>query len=320
MAKSSFGERLAASSKLAALNGALRANRMMVERRGPINVTRMRKDSRRASEMLAARQRHSIRRTVNLGSINGEWFDVSGADPDTVLLYLPGGAFITDTPALHGGFVDQLAFDVGVNALMPRYRLAPEYQFPVGYNDVFEAYEWLLAQGFDGSRIIVAGDSAGGNLALGLAQRIVTHGLPAPSCVVALSPVTDATFGSDSIERNRGNDAMFSPEILQKFAMIYAPPPTDLGDPRISVINGRMEGLPPILILVGSTELLLDDSTRFAAECDSADVQVWHDMPHVFPFYEFLPQAERARIEIAAYMRLHLEPEVNLTSHHSLLG
>lgn len=149
-------------------------------------------------------------RPIALGHCAASWFEAPFTDARRVILYLHGGAFVVETPRLHGAFVTRLAAATGCGVLVAHYRLAPEHPFPAAPDDALTAYRWLLASGREGREIVVAGDSAGGNLALGLLQRIVHEGLPAPACAVALSPITDGTLSGESIRRNDGLDPMFT--------------------------------------------------------------------------------------------------------------
>jgi len=241
-------------------------------------------------------------REVALASCTATWFDIAGADPKRVLLYLHGGAFVIETPRLHSAFVSRLARDAGLHALMPHYRLAPEHPFPAAPDDALAAYRWLLAEGFCASDIVVGGDSAGGNLALGLLQRAEHEGLPLPACALAISPLTDGAFSGDSIRRNDGVDPMFTARGFEKLAPLYLPDAASRRQPLASPLFGRLENMPPLLLTVGSSELLLDDSVRFAQRCASAELQVWHDMPHVFPLFDFLPEALEVRRSMARFI------------------
>ncbi len=243
---------------------------------------------------------------VDLGRCSGAWFDIEGADPARTILYLHGGAFVMETPRLHGGFLTRLAKQCRANALMPSYRLAPEHPFPGAHDDSFSAYRWLLAKGADPAKMIVVGDSAGGNLCLSLLQRLRHEGLPLPACAVAMSPLTDGTFSGPSIKRNDGLDPMFTAAGFHRLAPLYLADEAQRAQPLASPLFGELSGMPPILLTVGSSELLLDDSVRFASRCPGTELQVWHDMPHVFPLFEFFPEAVRARADMARFIEASL--------------
>jgi hypothetical protein len=138
---------------------------------------------------------------------------------------------------------------------------------------------------------------------LGLMLRARDEGLPLPAGAVVLSPATDGTLSGDSLRRNAGHDAMFAPSLFHAMAPLVLPDPKLRTHPHASPLHGNLQGLPPILMLVGSTELLLDDSVRFASKCPSTTLEVWHNMPHVFPLFDFLPEAAEATQRIGRFVR-----------------
>ena len=238
---------------------------------------------------------------IVLPQCSATWFDVAGAKQDRVILYIHGGAFILETPRLHGGLLARLCRATGMRGFMLNYRLAPEFPYPAAPEDCLAAYRYLVNTGYAPEKIIIAGDSAGGNLTLATLLRIRDDGLPLPAGAIALSPLTDGTFGSDSIERNDGHDLMFTRRAFRNLAPHYMPQPERRGELSASPVLADLNGLPPIYLLVGSSELLLDDSIRFACKCPSAKVEVWHDMPHVFPAFSFLPEAREAVKRMAQF-------------------
>lgn len=242
-------------------------------------------------------------REVDVGAIKATWIDAKGARKNRALLYLHGGAFIVETPRIHAGLVARIGAQAQARALMPSYRLAPEFACPAALDDCMAAYRFLLDNGFAASEIMLVGDSAGGTLALGLLLRARDEGLPLPAGAVVLSPATDGTLSGDSMRRNDGIDAMFAPSLFHALAPLYLRDERLRTHPHVSPLHGDLRGLPPILMLVGSTELLLDDSVRFASKCPSATLEVWHDMPHVFPLFHFLPEAAHAAQRIGAFVR-----------------
>lgn len=245
---------------------------------------------------------------VAAGRVPCEWFNPA-IDEQRILLYLHGGGFISHMPSAYRVFARRLGVALGARVLLPDYRLAPEYPFPCGADDCLGAYRWLLAQGFDARRIVIAGDSAGGNLALVTAIRIRDEALPAPGCVVMLSPATDLTGGSASNRYNRERDPLLVPEVRQFLLAVYAPT-VDASHPWLSPIHDSFERLPPLLFHAGSTELIVDDSIRAADKARWANVpvelEVWSDMPHVFQMMNVLPEARAAIEAIARFVRQHV--------------
>ena len=240
---------------------------------------------------------------VSAGTAPATWVDVKGVRHDRVVLYLHGGAFVAETPVFHGALLARICREARARGLMVSYRLAPEHMYPAALDDCIAAYRWLLDQGFEASRIVVAGDSAGGNLTLALLLRARDEGLALPAGAVALSPVTDLTFSGDSVQRNDGVDDMFSADLMDALVPAYLPRRDLCSHPHVSPLFGDYTGMPPLLLIVGSTELLLDDSVRVAHRCPSAQLLVWHGMPHVFPGFGFLPQAREATQRIGRFMR-----------------
>lgn len=248
-----------------------------------------------------------IRRTPVAGSFAGEWIDGPDSLAGRVILYLHGGAFMFRWPGVYTSMITRWCERLQARALMVDYRLAPEYPFPAAPDDCHAAYRWLLAQGHDPRRIVLAGDSAGGNLALVTLQRILNAGEPMPACVVLLSAGVDFTMSSRSMVTNEGCDPMFDLAELVAMRSYYAPPERYL-DPDVSPLFGNFTGLPPLLFQVGSREILLDESTRAAARAHDAgvavEVEIWERMGHVFQAMP-LPQARAALEHIARFVECH---------------
>ena len=247
--------------------------------------------------------------SVIAGTVPASWVTVKNRRRDGVVLYLHGGAFIAETPMFHGAMLGRICRESRCRGLMPSYRLAPEHRYPAALDDCMAAYRWLLAQGHDAGRIVVAGDSAGGNLTLALLLRLRDEGLPLPAGAVALSPVTDLTFSGESIQRNDGVDDMFSADGMDGLVPVYLADPALRTHPHVSPVFGDFAGLPPLLVIVGSTELLLDDSVRVAQRWPQATLLVWDGMPHVFVGFDFLPEAREATQRIGRFVRERLALE-----------
>ena len=240
---------------------------------------------------------------VAAGGVPATWIDVKGGRRDCVVLYLHGGAFITETPQFHGALLARICREARARGLMVGYRLAPEHPYPAALDDCLASYRWLLAQGQEPGRIVVAGDSAGGNLTLALLLRLRDEGLPLPAGAVALSPVADLTFSGESVQRNDGIDDMFSADLMDGLVPVYLKRREWCTHPHVSPVFGDFTGMPPLLLVVGSTELLLDDSVRVAQRWPGSTLLVWHGMPHVFPGFDFLPEARAATQRIGRFVR-----------------
>jgi acetyl esterase/lipase len=225
---------------------------------------------------------------------------------ERVVLYLHGGAFCVHMPRSYKRFARRLAEACGATVCVPAYRLAPEHRYPAGADDCLAVYRALLNDGCDPRRLCLMGDSAGGNLALVTLLRARDEKLPLPACAIVLSPGADLTFSGASYRRNAEDDPLnWTLGALHQVAKQYADA-DNMTHPHVSPIQGDFTGLPPLKILVGSTEVLLDDSIAVAESCRAAggdvELHVWHQMPHVFPIYSFLPEGRMA----AAHGRLLL--------------
>lgn len=267
---------------------------------------RIRHDLALFDRMMQGRERYSMDPPVAIGGGTGAWLDAGGTDEGRVVLYLHGGAFVGASPAAHCGFLARLCRGAGARGFYVDYRLAPEHPYPAATDDCLDAYRHLLASGVPPGRIVIAGDSAGGNLTAVTALRIRDLGLPAPAALVMISPVLDLTFSGDSIHRNDGIDPLFRACVVDSLAPAYLPG-GDVHDPYVSPLFGNVAGLPPALLVVGSSEILLDDSVRFAARADEAELLVWHGMPHIFPILDRLDEAAAAVESMARFIRARAE-------------
>jgi len=223
-------------------------------------------------------------------------FKIRGSNSKKTLLYIHGGAFVFQTPALHNGFLARLVGRLDLHVIAPDYPLAPEQPFPAAIESCFELYKSLIEDGINGNDIILGGDSAGGNIALVLMQRIKKHNLPMPVCSFLLSPATDMIQSGLSSVENRFSDVMFSLEAMLYFRQLYVKGDIDLHNEEISPLFSDFTGYPPCMIHVSSSELMRDDSTRLAeymkAKGVDVKLQLWHNMPHVFGIFEQLPESK----------------------------
>src|SRR5215470_16976890 len=208
---------------------------------------------------------------VDAGGVPAEWVAAPGAGPGRVLLYFHGGAYQIGSPATLRHLVALLSGAARARALSVAYRLAPEHPFPSAIEDALAAYRWLLASGIDPALIAVAGDSAGGGLALGALVALRDAGDPMPAGAVMLSPWTDLALTGESLRTRAAVEVMIKPEGLPEAVALYLAD-ADPRHPYASPLYADLRGLPPLLIHVGDAEVILDDSTRLAARAGESGV------------------------------------------------
>ena len=248
--------------------------------------------------------------TVDAG-LPAAWHGDAAASQRGTILYLHGGAWCLHLPGAYRRLALRLSALTGMRVLLPDYRLAPEHPFPAGVDDCFATYRWLIDQGYAERPLAIAGDSAGGSLALVTLMRARDASLPLPDCAVLISPSTDLTMSGPSIEYNERADPMFAHDALGLLPDLYCPG-VERAHPWLSPLFGQWQGLPPLLFHAGSTEMLLDDSVRAhdrarAAGVD-ARIRIWKSLPHVAPLFTFMPEAHLALREIAAFIEEQLGP------------
>lgn len=275
-------------------------------RRG-LSIASIRTHAARSDARLARRRPACQTEAVEIAGRAALWFGAPELARNGTLLYLHGGAWCLHLPAMYAGFAARLSNATGLRVLLVEYRLAPEHPFPCAVDDCFDVYRALL-EGPQGTPVAIAGDSAGGSLALVTLMRARDAGLPLPGCAVLLSPSTDLTMSAPSIRYNAAADPMFSPVSFDLLPDLYCPGAAH-DDPRLSPLFGQWAGLPPLYFLAGSTEMLLDDSVRAHDRALQAGtesrIDVWPQLPHVFPVMAMLPEAREALQLIAAYIGEH---------------
>lgn len=222
------------------------------------------------------------------------------------MLYLHGGGFTVGSPRSHRAFVSRLSSATRSRALSLEYRLAPEHPFPAAIEDAVAAYRWLLDVHASPERVVVAGDSAGGGLAISAMVAARDEGLPMPGALVVVSPWVDLTCSGASMQTHRDDDVWLDPDGATEVAGVYLGG-ADPADPLASPLFADHTGLPPTLIVVGTAEILLDDARRLADRMRAAGGTVvldeWTDMLHVFPaFAPYVPESRRAIRQIGAFV------------------
>lgn len=245
--------------------------------------------------------------------LRGEWLehkdDRERSAPVRTLLYCHGGGYYFCSPSSHRPLVFGLAARSGARTFSLDYRLAPEHPFPAALDDALAAYRRLLADGTAPDSIIVAGDSAGGGLALATLIALRDAGDPLPAAGVLFSPWTDLAVTGETIASNDGLDPMFCGAAIGRAAKFYLAD-ADPTHPYLSPLYADFAGLPPLLIQASSTEVLLDDARRVAQRARacgvSVEFEVWAKMPHVWHLWvPFVPEAAKALERAAQFVRTH---------------
>jgi epsilon-lactone hydrolase len=244
---------------------------------------------------------------VDANGVAAEWTTTPVADPSRAILFLHGGGYISGSLDSHRHMIAQAGREAQARTLSLGYRLAPEHPFPAALDDALAGYRFLLSSGFRAKRIVVAGESAGGGLAIAMLVSARNAGLELPACTWCSSPWVDLALSGGSMTTKAAVDPLISKPYLEELATAYlhgADPRTPLASP----IYADLNGLPPMLIQVGSSETLLDDSTRLAAVAGAAGVRVtleiWPDMIHAWHlFYQQVAAGRRALASVGAFIR-----------------
>lgn len=247
---------------------------------------------------------------IQIARLNCEWVLLDGREVpkpgEPFILYFHGGAYALCSPKFHRILTYPIAKRTGLPVLSATYRLIPEHPCPAQVDDARAIFTHLLDEGHEAKDIRLAGDSAGGGLCLALMHELRAHDLPMPARATLMSPFTDMTASGASAWENRNREPLFTHRGY-KMVCDHFRGEIAKDDPRHSPLFGPMEGLPPIQIFVGSTEIVRDDGTRLAAKIKEAGGEVeLHEYPkqiHVWQaFHPLLPEARRALDEIAAFL------------------
>ena len=247
---------------------------------------------------------------TEIAGVPAESIEGRTTDPHRVLLYLHGGGYCMGSPRTHRDLTWRLAEASGARVVAPDYSLAPEHPYPAALDQTVAIYKALLDQGLAPENLAVGGDSAGGGLAFATLVAARDRGLPMAGAAVGLSPWTDLAGTGKSMRTNAKADPMIRADQIGKIVALYAGDRSHT-DPLLSPLYADLHGLPPTLIQVGSTEVLLDDSTRLAEKLEAAGVpvtlDVWDKMPHVWQiFAQRLPEGRQAIAKIGVFLRDHL--------------
>jgi acetyl esterase/lipase len=241
-------------------------------------------------------------RPTTIGGVDAIEVTVQGKDADNVILYFHGGVYVIGTAAASVPLVSDLARRTGAKGVTVDYRLGPEHPYPAAVEDAQAAYEGLLGQGVEPGQIALAGESAGGGLAVATLLALRAAGTPLPCCAFLMSPYADLTLSGQSLAEKQAVDPVLTPEGLRVRVPDYVAG-ADPSDPLISPVFGDLSGLPPLLIQVGSREVLLSDAVRLAGRAAADDVpvtlEVTAGVPHVFQGFAALLDEAGAALDRA---------------------
>jgi len=246
---------------------------------------------------------------IDTGSVRGEWIAAPKVPRDAkrTILYCHGGGYFWGNLSAPRNMLARLSSLANARIFSLDYRLAPEAPFPAAFDDAMAAYSWIIEdQRIDPGQLVVGGESAGGGLALSLLSALKENAQPVPGAAFLFSPWTDLTVSGASIETNAKNDAVVTGADLQWAAELFLSG-EDARTTLASPLFSDLSGLPPILVQVGSTEALLDDSNRLGEAVQSAGgrctLEIWPRMHHVWQLHSFfLPEGRRALENVANFI------------------
>lgn len=235
---------------------------------------------------------------VDMGGIPGRLVTPETVKGNRTMLYIHGGGYLAGSPAAYYGIAGHFATMLGARVYLPDYRLAPEHRFPAGLDDTSAAYRWLVDKVGDARNIVLAGDSAGGAMVVSVMVKARNAAIPLPAGGVAISPWANLEMTGASYASRDGIDPLCSREALVMMAR-SALGSTRPNDPDASPVFADVRGLPPILVQIGESEVMLSDAIRLAAHLGEnrvrTSLEVWPEMFHVWPmFADILPEGMQA--------------------------
>ena len=246
-------------------------------------------------------------KAVTANGVPCELHTPPGADTKRVIMYVHGGGYVIGSLTSHRALVAELARAGNCQALAVDYRLAPEHVFPAAVEDSIAAYQWLCSSGYEPSNIVIAGDSAGGGLTAGTLVGLKDAGLSLPAAGVCISPWADMEATGETYQTRKDIDPMVSQALIKPMGETYIGK-GDFRAPTASPIYADLSGLPPLLIQVGSAEVLYSDAETLANNAKAAGVEVtleeWTDMIHVWHlFFEQLTDGRKAIARIGEFVK-----------------
>ena len=245
--------------------------------------------------------------SIKTKNIPAEWLSTPDSNNDKVIFYLHGGGYVSGSINTHRSFVGVLSKRNKCRCLIIDYRLAPENPFPAALEDSINIYKWLLDEiGINPKNLIIAGESAGGGLTLATTLKIKELDLPLPAACMVFSPWADLANTGETIKTKKDEDPFITPQFLVDFSKMYYAN-HDPKTPYISPLYGDYNGFPPLLIQVGTAEVLLSDAIRVTERAKKAGVNVileeWEEMIHAFQLFgSFVPEGKDAMEKIAEFV------------------
>ena len=262
-------------------------------------------------------------------NVAGLWATPDNWDGRAALMYLSGGGYVISSPATRRKLAGHLALASRARVLVPRYRLAPEHPFPAAVEDAVAACLWLVAQGIRSQETVIAGDSNAGGLAIATMLKLREDGSPLPAGCVAISPWVDLACSGESLESRAAVDLTVTKASLQRMAGQYLHG-TDPRTPLASPLYAELAGLPPLLVVVGGNEVLLDDAVRLVRAAGIAGVDatlvIGGGMQHGYPIYAgYLPEADATVALIGRWIRERVSGDrgwtgMNITAADRIAG
>jgi acetyl esterase/lipase len=257
---------------------------------------------------------NSERELVAIG-VPAEWTWTAAADPTRVVLYLHGGGYVFGSILSHRHLVAEIGRATGSRTLAIDYRLSPENPFPAAVDDALASYRFRLERGFDPRHIALVGDSAGGGLVVSTLVAIKEAGLPQPVCGWVISPWVDMEASGETFVSRSDTDPMVKREIIVNFAQTYLNG-ADPRSPFASPIHADLRGIAPLLIHVGASEVLLDDSLKLARTAGAADVsvrlEIWPEMVHIWHVFHRILGDGRKAVQVGAkFLREAMDGHAN---------
>jgi epsilon-lactone hydrolase len=245
--------------------------------------------------------------SFHIKDIEAQWLLPLHHNEKHIVMHIHGGGYVAGSIKSHRDLASRIAIACEAKVLIFNYRLAPEYPFPAGLEDVKTIYQWLTNKYTDGYKISIVADSAGAGLSLGLLSMALQKSLPLPVCSVLLSPWVDLECKNSSLVENQNKDPLLSLDALQKTARLYTGL-DDLSNPLISPVNNNFSGICPILIQTGENEVLIDDSKILAQRLEQAgaivQLDIWAEMFHVWHYFaRYLSEGQQAIKEIGDFIK-----------------